>query len=199
MAQNVNDGIEKTVKDNAHSIILGALVLLVGFSVLTRVANKQKAAEQKKTEEAKQVQQQTSPTAKVVEGGKYTVQKGDTMWSLSQKYYQNGYAWSQVAKENKLANPNRIEVGQVLTMPKLDTAKLPQQKQVAEEKKAAVEKPAAKVTLTGTSYKVVKGDTLWSISVRAYGDGYGWTKLWKASKLKNPHYIEVGQTITIPR
>jgi len=203
MAKNEPDGLEKTVKDNAHSIILGALVLLVGFSVLTRVANKQKDAELKKADEAKQMQEKSNPGAKVVEAGKYTTKKGDTLWSISKKYYQNEYAWSAIANENKLANADMLVEGRVLIMPKVDTSTLPQEKlqekQVMAQKQVVSPTPAEKATVTGTSYKVVKGDSLWSISVKTYGDGYGWTKIWKANKLANPDYIEAGQVLSIPR
>ena len=58
--------------------------------------------------------------------------------------------------------------------------------------------PAPKVT--AKSYTVAKGDTLWAIAKKYYGDGSKYTKIFEANKgvLKNPNVIYVGQVLTIP-
>lgn len=50
------------------------------------------------------------------------------------------------------------------------------------------------------SYTVVKGDNLWKISERFYGDGSGYTILYEANRgeLKSPGLIYPGETILIP-
>jgi len=53
--------------------------------------------------------------------------------------------------------------------------------------------------IEGDSYTVVKGDNLWNISVRAYGDGFKWTEIAKANNLTNPGLIHSGNTFVIPR
>lgn len=47
----------------------------------------------------------------------YTVVHGDDLWNIAVKEYGNGYRWSDIAKANKLENPNVIHAGNVLTMP----------------------------------------------------------------------------------
>ena len=49
-------------------------------------------------------------------------------------------------------------------------------------------------------YTVVKGDCLWNIAKKYYGDGSKWTKIYNAnkSKIKNPNLIYPGQKLTIP-
>jgi len=47
-------------------------------------------------------------------------------------------------------------------------------------------------------YKVVKDDNLWKIAVKVYNDGYAWTKIATANKIKNPSYLEVGQELILP-
>jgi len=44
----------------------------------------------------------------------YTVVGGDNLWNISVKICNNGYAWSGVAAQNGLKNPNLLYVGQVL-------------------------------------------------------------------------------------
>ena len=58
--------------------------------------------------------------------------------------------------------------------------------------------PAPKVT--PKTHKVVKGDTLWGISKKYYGDGSKYMKIFNANTgvLKNPNLIYVGQVLTIP-
>jgi nucleoid-associated protein YgaU len=52
-------------------------------------------------------------------------------------------------------------------------------------------------TQIGTTHKVVKGESLWSISEDVYGSGYNWTDVKKANNLKSDN-IEVGQELTLP-
>jgi len=52
---------------------------------------------------------------------------------------------------------------------------------------------------TGT-YTVAKGDTLWAIAKKYYGDGSKYPKIYNANtdKIKNPSLIYPGQVLTIP-
>lgn len=71
----------------------------------------------------------------------------------------------------------------------------------AKTKKAqkSVSTTKAKNPTTKTTYTVKKGDTLWSIAKKVYGDGNKHTKITSAnSDIKNPNLIYVGQVITIP-
>ena len=49
--------------------------------------------------------------------GKYTVQKGDSLWNISVNVYGTGFRWTEIAEANKLPNPNLIFTGNVLTLP----------------------------------------------------------------------------------
>ena len=55
------------------------------------------------------------------------------------------------------------------------------------------------VTITGTSYTVKEGDTLWSIACQAYGDCYAWVKIAKSNNLINPDLIHPGNVFNLPR
>lgn len=120
----------------------------------------------------------------------HKVAQGEYLWNIAEKYYKSGYNWVTLAQANKLANPDLLYVGQELSVPKADPIYPP----------GSVNGNAATVSaITGNSYKVVKGDTLWSISCRAYADCYKWTEIAKANNLANPDLIEVDQELKLPR
>lgn len=50
------------------------------------------------------------------------------------------------------------------------------------------------------SYVIVKGDTLWAIAKKYYGNGAQYTKIYNANKniIKNPNLIYPGQKLVIP-
>ena len=62
----------------------------------------------------------------------------------------------------------------------------------AEEPAPAPETPAA------DSYTVVRGDCLWNIAVRFYGDGMKFRAIASANGIREPWLILPGQTLTIP-
>ena len=47
----------------------------------------------------------------------YTVQRGDSLWTIAQNVYSNPYAWTKIAETNKLENPDLIFAGNVLQIP----------------------------------------------------------------------------------
>ncbi len=47
----------------------------------------------------------------------YIVKAGDSLWYISEEIYESGYNWPDIAKANKLANPDYIEIGQKLVIP----------------------------------------------------------------------------------
>ncbi len=48
----------------------------------------------------------------------YTVVHGDNLWTIATRAYGDGYKWSEIARENKLVNPNLIHAGNVLILPR---------------------------------------------------------------------------------
>lgn len=48
---------------------------------------------------------------------KYTVQPGDTLSKISQRFYGNATQYEKIARANGIENPNRISVGQELEIP----------------------------------------------------------------------------------
>ncbi|MDL2263520.1 LysM peptidoglycan-binding domain-containing protein [Synergistaceae bacterium OttesenSCG-928-I11] len=48
------------------------------------------------------------------------------------------------------------------------------------------------------TYRVNKGDSLWMIARRVYGDGTAWTLLAKANDLRDPNKLNIGQELSLP-
>lgn len=109
----------------------------------------------------------------------HVVVKGESLWSIAEKELGSGYKWKDLAIANGL-NTSILEVGQKLNLPELT-------------------KPETAQAINSSSYTVVKGDSLWKIAVRAYGDGFAWTRIATANNLKNPSLIHSGNVLTIPR
>jgi putative chitinase len=101
----------------------------------------------------------------------YVVKPGDTLWSLARRF---GTTVEAIAKANNIVNPNRIYVGQRLTIPGASTPPQPP---------------------TTCTHVVAYGETLTSIA-RRYG-----TTVWQLAMLNhlaNPNVIYAGQRLLVP-
>jgi len=142
----------------------------------------------------------------------HTVSSGEDLWKIAENYYGSGYNWLDIAETNNITNPNMVIEGQELTIPDVEPrligdlitevkpspSLIPTQK----PKEEAVLEPVSTMEeqlISGATYKVVQGDNLWEIAVRAYGDGYRWVDIAKANKLVNPNLIHAGNEFIIPR
>lgn len=201
----------KTFKTNESTIsmLLGAIVvLIIGFMLANYIKGKADVNPGTNSPSTTQEAAQTENS-----NGKHKVIKGETLWQISEKYYQTGYNWVKIAEANSLANPNIIEVDQELTIPVLETATQATVEKTEEASLAqaqvaptpATEQPGGDSNsvspINDGSYAVVQGDHLWGIAVRAYGDGYQWVKIWREnqSQVQNPDIIYPGQNLVIPR
>lgn len=53
----------------------------------------------------------------VIEKRTHTVAAGDTLFNIAKQYLGDGNRYQELAKANGIANPDHIEVGQVITIP----------------------------------------------------------------------------------
>jgi len=133
----------------------------------------------------------------------HKVEPGESLAKISEKYYGTKDYWPQIAQLNNIFNPDYLEASLELKLPQIspqpqpENSALPLPSPVINEVIAQpinIDKP-----ITGNTYKVEKGDDLWKIAVRAYGDGYKWPDILKTNNLLNPNQIEVGQELKLPR
>ncbi len=184
----------KTIKSSEQTIsmIFGiGIVLLIGGLIYNYFQRKtREIIIEPETQEqvSEETVGQTPPKPLMTLPATYEVQKGDHLWKIAEKYYGSGYNWVDIAKENQIAEPNLIEVGQKLTIPN-----------------TSVKTPVAAVyygpEITGETYTIQKGDWLSKIAARAYGDTNLWPKIWGANRdqISDPNQISEGVTIKIPR
>lgn len=136
-----------------------------------------------------QIAQNISPV--VGKGRVHTVAAGENLWAIAERYYRSGYNWVDIARVNNLSNPGVIASGTKLTIPDVNM------KTITVDTKGTQEDFGPKIT--GTTYKVQKGDHLWGIAVRAYGDGYKWSELARVNNITTPSVIHVGLELKVPR
>lgn len=163
-----------------------ALVVIVGLFVIFNAlpaGQKAKPTEVPKEQQGQKTneqtnQEQTGGAGKITLPTNYTVVRGDSLWKISTRLYGTGYNWVLIARENKLANPNIIHAGNILTIPQAEAQ--------------------------ARTYTVVKGDSLWGVAQRYYGSGYQWFKIrdansGKVGTLSNGRpLITPGQVLVIP-
>lgn len=99
------------------------------------------------------------------------------------------------------SHPNTIYGGCSFTMEikEIRVAKSPlvEKKKKTNGGKKQTTKKSTKNTSSKT-YTVKRGDTLWAIAKKYYGNGAKYTKIASANKIKNPNSIKIGQKLKIP-
>ncbi|HBC73068.1 MAG: Peptidoglycan-binding LysM [Candidatus Amesbacteria bacterium GW2011_GWB1_47_19] len=141
----------------------------------------------------------------------YQIQKGDTLWNISERVYGSGYKWVDIVNSNDSlkANPADLKEGTNILLPKLDTdvetavkseTATPTEGLILTSPSPKPEIPAVVSPGQGT-YVVVKGDSLWKIAEKTYGSGYNWVDIYRENtmKIKNPDIIWVGTELNLPQ
>ncbi len=196
----INEGLISSIMGGVVVVIMAAMI----FNYFKSVNKSGKITDESATKATDEQVSKELPAT-------YKVKKGDDLWHISERFYNSGYNYVDIIKENKLANGGVIHVGNELKIPKVEarlTSKMKAQlaakekagKEVVKEIKTQVK--MAKVSIEGEKYSTVKGDHLWSIAVRAYGDGYAWTKIYNANKKligRNPSLLYSGVELNLPR
>lgn len=175
-------------------MFLGAIVIVV---VGLLVVNYFRGLDEGTTlPSGEQAEMQEGPT--ITKDGQtyHVVQANDSLWKIAERYYDSGYNWVDIAQANGLGNPGVIEKGQELVIPEVE----PKKPTIAMTGSTVLGNSSENMQpISGSTYEVVKGDNLWEIAVRAYGDGYRWVDIARENKLVNPGLIHPGNVFTLPR
>lgn len=113
--------------ENNQSYLSLVLGLLIVFVIGILVFNYLKKHNQPNLIPAQQTTNETASDTSTPDvavdqlPGKYTIKDGDTLFTVAKKYYNDGYKFTEIVKANNIKDENKVEVGQVLEIPKLDT------------------------------------------------------------------------------
>lgn len=199
------DKLENEIKSNnsPFSLILGALIILVIGVLIFNFFNQrgQEVGPANQTEQTGDITPDKLP-------GKYTVKEGDTLFTIAEYYYQDGYKFDEIAEANKLEDVNVLTTGQVLEIPKPEEALVEASPSPSPSESPIVEAETGTgggdttvwgEKITGETYTVVEGDWLSTIAARAYNDIMAYTKIAEANNIANPDLIFPGQVLKLPK
>lgn len=177
------------------SLIFGAIVVLVLGIIFIAFAKVNHMQQTSSTKDFMQIGDQDIALSNT--SSTYTVRVGDDLWSIAQDFYSDGYKWIEIAKLNNIDNPGELKEGTKLFLPKTNNQLTP----TPTIKQNLTPTPTELLTnsITGNTYTVIEGDCLWTIAVRAYGDGFRWIDIARENKLTNPDLIHPGNVFAIPR
>lgn len=198
MAKTANQNFQsllKLLRSNFSTFLLGLTVLLIIVLVVSLFVKKNpqtiKSGKSWTAGLAEMFTGKREPTPKPKQSlNNYQVKEGDSLWMIAEATYGSGYNSVDIAKANNLPNPDLIEPGQNLVLPKVTSKEPTTGQTVGAMTSQAVQRPR--------EYTVQQGDFLWQIAQRFYGDGYSWVKIAHANNLQNPNLIYAGTKLLLP-
>jgi len=145
---------------------------------------KEKVASRKSTKKSTSVKKESSP------GKTYTVQSGDTLFSIARKYHT---PLNDLMSLNGIAPTDIIKPGQELKIPSKSYKAQVAQKKKSREKKAKKEAEKPK-KIAPVYYTVKRGDVPWKIAKR---HGITVAELRKLNHMKRGHILHVGEKLIV--
>lgn len=106
-----NEGASLSVQDDRN------VVLSAGGNTLwsSDTAVEAPAAEPEPAFAAPVAEPEPAPAAPAAQT--YTIESGDTLWAIAERFYGDGNQYQRIADANGIPNPDAINAGQVLTIP----------------------------------------------------------------------------------
>ncbi len=138
--------------------------------------------------------------------GPYTVESGDTLGQIALKTLGSSRRAADLAKFNGIPVDSPLKVGQELRIPPAAPASAPapapagspQAQPPAQAKASAPPDPAAPAKDGKRTHTVGKGDTLFALAKRYYGDGGRFRGLAEANGLDPDEPLKVGTELKVP-
>jgi nucleoid-associated protein YgaU len=201
------------------SLVLGIIVVIAVAALLVSFARTNPKAPGVSKKDISATHTQVAQNQSEAPGGTYTVKAGDDLWNIAVKVYNDGHQWTRIAELNNITDPNVVVEGMKLQLPQVEKVAQVSETPTPQVTTAVTPTIVAQATLSptptiadnhaptgppqgtisGTTYTVKHGDSLWGIAVRAYGDGYKWVDIARANNLQNPDVIHSGNVFTLPQ
>ncbi|MFC3894844.1 LysM peptidoglycan-binding domain-containing protein [Lentzea rhizosphaerae] len=107
-----NNGSRLVLQDDRN------LVIIAGDGSAKWASGTNTASPQAVPEAAAPVVEEPAPAAPAAPAVQtYTVQGGDTLWAIAERFYGDGNRYGEIASASGISNPDLIHPGQVLTIP----------------------------------------------------------------------------------
>lgn len=108
VAEDAKDGLDVTVSISLKNYIFVS-------------TQKYEIQETKEKEEAEVLVEEERDASSAPEYETYTVKKGDSLWNIAKRYLGTGSRYPEIYNLNrdKIRDPNRIQIGQILKMPEV--------------------------------------------------------------------------------
>lgn len=182
MKNKTNNKLIKTSEELISMIMGLIIVVVIAFLIVNLIERTKGDINIPGLLNFKNSDETTQDQVELSEDEVYEVRAGDNLWGIALEEYGDGFMWTKIAEENNIKTPGTILVGQKIKLPKLEIEK-------------------EEVVSDSGEYTVLKGDSLWKISVEVYGDGYAWPKVWESNKdlIANPNLIEIGMVLKMPQ
>lgn len=117
----------------------------------------------------------------------YQVKEGETLGEIAQNELGTFRMWSEIASINGITDPGRIQPGNMLRLPIMNTTK------------NAVKPVVLPAPLHGANIHVIEeGDTLSSIANEYYGNPNLYGVIVSANPSVDPNRMKIGMRLTIP-
>jgi len=187
--EDYQDLLKETIKNKYPLVIVGLVILFLFGSLISSYVNQKLINNKKQTDSNKTIQIEEKSSTKNQEKIIIVI-KGQSLWDIAEDNYGSGYNWVDIAKANKITNPDLIFKGMRLKIPTIKHKKL--------TKGEVIKIKTSKIKEKITRYKVNKGDSLSKIALKAYGDVFAWQKIAKVNHIKNPSLIYPNQILQIP-
>ncbi|HHH76173.1 MAG TPA: LysM domain-containing protein, partial [Phycisphaerae bacterium] len=122
---------------------------------------------------------------------RHHVQKGETMSSISLKYYLDSKHWTVIKKANPGVDETLMQSGQVLVIPPFDPG-------INKTSTAGITTPGLVLLDGWKTHKVASGDLLGTIAQKYLGSQRHWEDIVKANPGINPNNLKINSVLRIP-
>ena len=144
-----------------------------------------------------------------VENGLYTVQPGDTLWSISEKVYGTGGYFKALAARNRsmLPRSDKLTVGSQVAVPPTSDLEhdfptlCPRQRKSALVRPQAIPPAATQRRANSDVYIVAEGDTLFDIARYELGKASRWAEIYELNRDllgQDFDYLRPGTELVMP-